>query len=304
MRTSILCALLLFPILIFGQTVNHFNQSDSRWNVARTTPAGDENNPNFVETTTTIFGIQGDSLVGGQQWFKIYATRDSLFVDDLFYRGLLRTDNNKVLYLDRFDQLDTLYDFDLAVGDSAWFNLYGSSPEWLSVISIDSIQINGVYYKRQKFAEPLVSAFDRLDEVWIEGIGSMHGPLFPNFPIKFSEEMPDSSLLTCSYSANQSIYQNPLYSDCYINITLGVDNPEILNFSFYPNPFYGEIHFKNIQTETLNLTVLNSLGQVVKELKLQNNVEVIDLSELNAGVYIFRFTDENNVRVEKLIKAD
>jgi hypothetical protein len=37
-----------------------------------------------------------------------------------------------------------------------------------------------------------------MDEIWIEGIGSIHGPLSPHNPRKFSEEIPDSLMLTCT----------------------------------------------------------------------------------------------------------
>src|SRR5699024_3316409 len=129
----------------------------------------------------------------------------------------LRAENSKVLYLDTLNQLDTLYDFSLKVGDSVLFNINGTTPEWLQVNHVDTIQIHGDYYKRLTFDEPSISAFDWLDEEWIEGIGSIHGPLFPAFPVKFSEEIPDSMLLICSYSDNQDVWQHPSYQNCYVN---------------------------------------------------------------------------------------
>ena len=302
MKTNILLSLCLFPVFLFGQTVNHFNQSDSRWNVARTHPEANQENPNFVKPTTTVYGIQGDTTINSKQWFKMYSTKDSLFLNNLVYRGLIRSESNRVFYLNYLNQLDTLYDFNLNVGDSVLFNLYGSMPTWHHIISVGNIQINGETYKTQKFDEQGPSAFSDMNEVWIEGIGSMHGPLFPNYPIKFSSEIPDSTLLTCTYSANQDLWQNPFYSDCYINITLGIDAAEIQNFSFYPNPFYDKIHFENLEVENLNLTVLNSLGQVVKKVQLTNSIESIDLSDLNEGFYVFQFSDHKNSRIERLIK--
>jgi hypothetical protein len=303
MKTSVLLALLLFPVIIFSQPINHFNQSGSKWNVAITKPAGSQNNPSFVATTTTVFGTKGDTMVGTKQWFKLYSTTDSLFLNNLEYRGIVRTESNRVLFSSPLNQLDTLYDFNLNVGDSVLFNLFGTNPEWLQVINVDSVQINGVFYKRQKFNEPSINAFDRLDEIWIEGIGSLHGPLFPNFPVKFSQEIADSSWVTCTFSGNQSVWQNPYYSDCFVNITLGIDKSEIENFRLYPNPFYDKIYFENIKAETLELAVLNSLGQVVKQIKRESNLEFIDLSELNEGIYFLRFNDQINSRLEKVIKS-
>ena len=258
MKTTILLSILLLPTILLGQVINHFDNLDSKWNVAKTYPAANQQNPNFVATTTTVYGFQGDTLINSEQWFKLYSTSDSLFQSNLSYRGLLREENNKVFYLDTLNQLDTLYDFSLNVGDSVLFDLYGTYPEWLKVINVDSIQINGDYYRRLKFEEPSISAFDWLDEEWIEGIGSKHGPLFPAFPVKFSEEIPDSMLVTCTFSNNQQVWQHQSYPSCYVNIVLSVDQLELFDFKIYPNPFTDRIHIENIDLQQYELTILNS----------------------------------------------
>jgi len=218
------------------------------------------------------------------------------------YRGLLRADNSKVFYLDTLNQLDTLYDFSLNVGDSVLFDLYGMYPEWLQVVNVDSIQISGNYYKRLKFAEPTIQAFDELNETWIEGIGSIHGPLFPNFPVKFSQEIPDSMLLTCTFSNNQQVWQHPTYPSCYVNIVLSVDNFEYSDFKIYPNPFSSQINIENNKNEKYTLTIINSLGQVIRQEQLKSNTETIDLPELKAGIYLLRINDRELIKTMKIIK--
>jgi hypothetical protein len=304
MKTAIIFWILLLPSILWGQITNHFNNSDSKWHVAKTNPAGNQLNPSFVATTTSVFGFQDDSTLNNEQWLKLYSTNDSLFQNDLVYRGLLRAENSKVFYLDTLNQLDILYDFSLSVGDSVLFDLYGMYPEWLQVIDVDSIQINGDYYRRQKFAEPTIQAFDELNEVWIEGIGSIHGPLFPVFPIKFSQEIPDSMLVTCSYSDNQQVWQHPSYTNCYINIVLGIDRIEVYDFKLYPNPFLEKIHFENNKQEKFDLSISNNNGQLVKQIQLLNDNETIDLSELSEGIYFLTFSGEKGVETVKMIKKD
>lgn len=302
MKTTILLSILLLPSILWGQIINHFDNVDSKWNVAKTYPAANQQNPNFVATTTTVYGFQGDTLINSEQWFKLYSTSDSLFQGNLSYRGLLREENNKVFYRDTLNQLDTLYDFSLNVGDSVLFDLYGMYPEWLQVINVDSILINGDYYRRIKFAEPTIQAFDELNEVWIEGIGSIHGPLFPNFPVKFSQEMPDSMLVTCTFSNSQQIWQHPSYPNCYINIVLSAEQLELNDSKIYPNPFTDRIHIENIGLQQYELTILNSLGQTVKRTQVNNDNIIIDLSELKEGVYFLRIESRENARTIKMIK--
>jgi hypothetical protein len=302
MKTTIILSILLLPSILCGQVINHFDNLDSKWNVAKTYPAANQQNPNFAATTTTVYGFQGDTLINSEQWLKLSSTSDSTFQNDLLYRGLLRAENSKVLYLDTLNLLDTLYDFSLNVGDSVLFDLYGMYPEWLQVINADSIQINGDYYRRLKFEEPSINAFDWLDEEWIEGIGSKHGPLFPAFPVKFSEEIPDSMLLTCSYSDNQQIWQHPSYQSCYVNIVLSVDQLKFFDFKIYPNPFADKIHIENIEFREYGITVLNSLGQTVRQTHINNNNTIIDLADLKAGVYFLRIDEGEKAMTMKIIK--
>lgn len=302
MKTTIIFSILLLPSILWGQVINHFDNLDSKWNVAKTYPAANQQNPSFAATTTTVYGFQGDTLINNEPWLKLYSTRDSTFQNDLMYRGLLRAENNEVLYLDTLNQLDTLYDFSLNIGDSVLFDLYGMYPEWLHVINVDSVQINGAYYRRLKFEEPSISAFDWLDEEWIEGIGSKHGPLFPAFPVKFSEEIPDSMLLTCTYSDYQQIWQHPSYQSCYVNIVLGVDQLKFSDFRIYPNPFVDKIHIENIGLQKYELTVLNSLGQTISQTQINNENTTIDVADLKAGIYFLRIDNGVNPMTMKIIK--
>jgi len=302
MKTTIIFSILLLPSILWGQVVNHFDNLDSKWNVAKTYPAANQQNPNFVSTTTTVYGFQGDTLINSEQWLKLYSTSDSTFQNNFLYRGLIREENSKVFYLDTLNQLYTLYDFSLNVSDSVLFDLYGMYPEWLEVVNVDSIQINGDYYRRLKFAEPTMNAFDELNEIWIDGIGSIHGPLFPNFPINFSQEMPDSMLVTCTFSNNQQVWQHLSYPSCYVNIVLSVDQLELFNFKIYPNPFTDRIHIENIDLQQYELTILNSLGQTVKYTQVSNDNIIIDLSELKVGIYFLRIESGDNAKVMKMIK--
>jgi len=302
MIKNIILITIIFPSILFGQVVNHFENINSNWNVAKTYPNTTQQNPTFVETTTTIYGFQGDTVVNSEQWFKLYSTKDSLFQNNLLYLGLLREENNKVYYLDTLNQLDTLYDFSLDIGDSVLFDVNGTNPEWLEVLVVDSMLINGDYHKRLEFAEPSFSAFDELNEIWIEGIGSIHGPLFPNNPIKFSGEMPDSMLLTCSFSNNQQFWQHPYYQDCYVSNSLSLDNLKQIEFNVYPNPFTNTIHFDNTGLHKFKLTLLNELGQEIKQIEINSEIHSFDLTDLNAGVYFFKIESNEVFKIVKMIK--
>lgn len=301
MKTLIIFSIILLPSVVWGQIINHFVNLDSKWYVAKTYPNANQENPGFVQTTTTVFGFQGDTLINSEQWFKLYSTNDSLFQDDLLYLGSLREENNKVFYLDTLNQLDTLYDFNLNVGDSVLFDFNSTGSEWLEIIDVATIQINGETYEQLKFADPTMTGFSNLKEVWIEGIGSIHGPIFPNNPRRFSHEIPDSMKVTCSFSDNQYVWQHGSYENCYVNIVLSVDQSDMFDFSVYPNPFSDIIHFENNGLGIYEVTILNGVGQIVSQLQSESKHETFDLSTLKAGIYFMRISNDKHAKTTKVL---
>ena len=83
---------------------------------------------------------------------------------------------------------------------------------------------------------------------------------------------------------------------------LGIERQDVLSFKIYPNPFSDRINLENSRTENLNLTILNSLGQVVRQMKINTNNEIIDLSEQNEGIYLLRISDQKSKMTTKIIK--
>ncbi|MEO6903731.1 MAG: hypothetical protein ABI315_11385 [Bacteroidia bacterium] len=90
-----------------------------------------------------------------------------------------------------------------------------------------------------------------MNEIWIEGIGSIHGPLFPIDPCKFLTEIPDSMMLTCTNVNTQKFWHHPSYKSCYMNIVLDTKNIEDTKLTTFPNPFT-----TNFQLTLQELTII------------------------------------------------
>lgn len=302
MKTTALITILLFQTLVFGQVIHHFENIDSKWNVAKTYPEGNQDNPNFVATRTSVYGYQGDSVIGGDTWNKMYVTSDSQFQTDLEFIGVTRVENDLVLFRDTLNQLDTLYNFNLNVGDSVLYDFSGGYSDWLEILEIDSVEINGSDYKRFHFEEPIMTTFGSLDEIWIEGIGSVHGPLFTRYEREFSGEMPDSMLLTCSYSSGQEVWNHPYYENCYVNIVLGLKKLNQNNFSIYPNPFKSEIYIDSKNSNIEEITIYNHLGKEIRKIIDYSINESIDLTSFDSGVYFIKIQADQNSTIKQVIK--
>jgi hypothetical protein len=70
-----------------------------------------------------------------------------------------------------------------------------------------------------------------------------------------------------------------------------VDDQESLSFSVYPNPCQNYINIENLN-RTINVVVVDVLGNIVLESQLNNGVNQINTSALSKGVYFIYSTDE------------
>lgn len=283
-----------------GQDSIHFVDSTATWNVAKTYPHGDIQHPFFVETLTKVYGFDGDTLFENKLWNKIYSTSDSDFFSNKTYLGNLREENGLVIFIDTSNVIDTIYDFNLLIGDSIKYD-FGIDSSYISISSIDSILINGSYHKRFFFTEPTgPNAFTILQEIWIEGIGSVHGPLFPAKPAVFSTEMPDSMYLTCYKNNDTIIWSNPYYNECYINIALSLnDSPEtIKGILIFPNPVTYELTIdlpQNTGSDFI-ISIFDLTGKIVFRQNYQSSDKIIiDTRYLNNSFYIMQIKSTDKI---------
>lgn len=291
------------PIASFAQAVDHFVNDNSEWYVARVYPNASPEFPNFVETITTYYGFIGDSLINGYTWLKLYSSWDTLFTFNVHYKGLIHSSEGVVLFQDVDNNLDTLYNFNLEIGDSVFFD-FGFAAENIAIIGVDSIQINGLYFKRLIFDEPTFISFENLNEKWIEGIGSIHGPIFPHEPKLFSSEIPDELDLTCSYTNDIQYWNNSSYDDCFVNIILGIGESSQHIFNIFPNPFkdFIIIEKESLSTTSYYLEIYNSQGQIVYSDKQVNVKHRISLDHIQKGVYYLRTIEGNLIQTRKIVK--
>lgn len=62
------------------------------------------------------------------------------------------------------------------------------------------------------------------------------------------------------------------------------------------------IHIENNGLQQYGLSVLNSLGQTIKQIQVNNDNQTIDLTELKAGIYFLRIESRENAKTMRMIK--
>lgn len=302
MKQTLTLLCIVCPLFLFAQTVNHFENESSKWSVTESYLNNNQQNPNWVDTVTTVYGFQGDTTVNNESWFKTYSSIDITFTTNLQFHGLLRSTNGLVIFQDTTSTIDTLYDFNMELGDSILYD-FDYELAYIKVIEVDSIPINGQMFKRMRFSEPLIpTPFANVYEVWIEDIGSVHGPLFPHRPTFTSSEFPGALDLTCSETNFTQFYQNSFYDQCYYSVILNSDQLAKGEFDIYPNPVVDRFFIRQQRSNSGHYLVRDVLGKEVLSGKLQSDNETVDISSFDSGIYFVTVLLDNTTLTKEIIK--
>lgn len=118
----------------------------------------------------------------------------------------------------------------------------------------------------------------------------------------YSKNIPGTGYMTVRFARAN----NPLeFEDVVINATawhpVGIKNYNILQISVYPNPAKNSIEFVNAAIGSGNIQIYNTLGQLVKTSDFNERI-VLDIQDLDAGIYTVRIVGENGVSSTTFIK--
>lgn len=274
-----------------GQTVVHFDDPGASWDVARTYPQGNIQNPNFIGTTTRSFSFSGDTLINGDTWKRMYATPTAGTTPVAIFQGYTRQVGDIVLFMAPSGGMDTLYNFALQAGDSMRYNAFGSDI-WLTITSIGQVQIQGVAHRVFHFSEQVLTLEDILTDTWIEGIGSIHGPLASRTPSELGIHyaIPDSTRLTCYAQDGTVLWTHGGYSDCVVNIVLTSPELAIERPIIHPNPASSYLIVSGLVAGPYSLLLHDAVGRAVWRITFTGTGATLQLPQLVSGRYHLRFT--------------
>ena len=87
----------------------------------------------------------------------------------------------------------------------------------------------------------------------------------------------------------------------YNAATAGIKNNTLTNVSLYPNP---SEDFLQISAEKIirKVSIYNILGKVIKTISIDSISKNINVSELNSGVYLIKYSTENGTGTAKFVK--
>lgn len=222
-----------------------------------------------------LYRFSNDTIIGSDLFMEIEVSSDSInWVGGQLF--LTEDTLEQKVFLWYNDSVYLLYDFSLELGDTAFiYNpLYGINTISMVVTDVDSVILLGKYHKTLEF--------NYLD-FWIEGIGNVHGLLFPGV-----ELVGMSETLVCYYFEDILIYKNDQYPACFFH-SAGLSDNEIVVEVLFENNICKINSPKIIQ----HVTVFNPIGKLIVEKPYKSRQISVDLQSQNTGMYFINLLFED-----------
>ena len=299
---SLLLCGFLFQIS-FSQNYVPFPTESSHWNCL----FWHQTEPEISDLTNYQYTQQGDTILKGKTYKKIYYS-DENFPGQEIYIGGLREDLSKQIYFfpyatflptpsghtfpnDTSEQL--LYTFNnLSIGMTLPINTEKTTIE---VLGMDSVLIGDNYRKRYEIQNNLLFP----TEYWIEGIGSTYDLLSP-FTFQFEWQF-----YTLCYGDISTYYINsPNNEDsCHYSINTGITENELNKIRFYPNPATDALKIETaLKNGLTNVSIYNIQGQLIQRKDFNTAEAELDIRQLKAGVYFLSIVEADERIMAKFIK--
>lgn len=261
-------------------------------------------NDPYSYTKSSWYIIGTDTTINNISYKKLMKAMDAEH-EKWSISGYLRQDANRVYSLEGAREI-LLYDFNLSVGSSMESELYPGRYFTSRLDSVREINLNSEIRKIYYLTEYLASYPEtRVNEIWIEGIGSVSDGLLRKTMFGITGENSHDYQLLCFQQNKVLIYQSKNYQNCYYNIVVGTNDISIStdDFQIFPNPSFGQLTIANISGVTNSyFEIVNVIGETIKEFHNQFNSQiVIDLTAQKKGIYFLRLRNKNGYVTKKFI---
>ena len=213
--------------------------------------------------------------------------------------GCLLREENGILYRYNVDddEESVMYDFNLTVGDvfnfdeMAIFGSYcsiGSNNNYAQSREVTEVDIQFLANENRKII--FFENIEGLEEIWIEGIGSVNG--FD--PISATLDIHDETNLVCFTRNGVTTYFNNA-SSCN-NTNLGVEDFTNKKSILYPNPVKDiSILQMGPSVQATNIKIYNCNGNIVSEKTIETSAITINAMEFASGLYFYSIYKNNKV---------
>lgn len=243
--------------------------------------------------------IQGDTILDGVEYMKLYtfgetsqeymgSGQDEFCSENYTYHGLsylIRSENRRMYIRELYGSTEELllYDFNLEVGDTLPDTFTSNFNEYITISGIDSIEVNGEYYKRFQLQ-------NSGSQYLMEGIGSQSG-LFAPLGSLF-----DCGFFLVCYRQNETLYYDTQAGmECALSVSVQYPEakPEI---TISPNPLHtsGTLEIGSIQG-AVNVDIHDITGKIVRQMDYTNQPITLSRNGLQSGLYFLTVKQKGEI---------
>jgi hypothetical protein len=263
--------------LLWGQ---YFPEQDATWEGATYTLAGPEA---YREL------LCGQTVINGRAYSQLYSVEGE--GDTLRYLAAVRTNGPRVFYVEEGSTEERLlYDFSLETGDSINLQYVGLPGDvTLKVSSVAFVTQGGTTRKVINFV-PVMG----IQDVWVEGVGSLFGPLRRGFIA-----VDAYSELFCQRLSGGLSYRTTAADDCsfvYECMPTARRQPPLSTdeAAVFPTVSGGAFQLRYAGTESLEARLFDAMGRCVwQEGGFSKGVHRLWLGHLPKGMYYLTLSTSN-----------
>ena len=309
---------LLFILVLIGSVSGSYSQT----NVYHPFPTHDAfwgdkgyNIFNAYLCYNTRYGINGDTVIGSNNYKAIYSLFDSTLTNPYssYFAAIREQDKRVYVVINPFPE-ELLYDFNLLVGDTITHHLslmHHTIDTFAQVVTqIDSILLlDGTYRKRWTLAPVFDPPHPSMSDIVVEGIGSVHWRGLFNPLYNDALTNGDQYSFECFKQNDTALYvNNPICNHCFCSFLTDIESPiKLEKIIISPNPFT-TITKVNFDKTYPNITL--SLYDLQGKLLLQNhytdcNLITLHRNQLPNGLYFLKLIiDDKEIETRKIVIGD
>jgi chitodextrinase len=229
------------------------------------------------------------------------ASTSSNTADEKIGRVQLGTINNPSTGTDGYEDFTAL-STNLSRGSS---NTITITPDWTSTVYSEGYAVWIDYNQNGLFTDADELVFSKATSTVTPASGFFTVPAAATLGatrmrVSMKYNGSPTSCETLSYGQVEDYSVNIVTGATFSNLTEIHLNEILTTISLYPNPTREVLNVETNSASTLNYSVINYLGQVIKTGKIENNL--INVSHLNSGIYILEVNDGQKSVTKKFIK--
>ena len=237
----------------------------------------------------------GDTTINTIKYNKFYQINydfDGAYYNS-FYRACTRVDGQKVWVIANGTNDEILlYDFGVEVGDTLHLQFADIGLELnYYTESIEQINVGGTLRKMIRFETSY-----GIPDFWIEGIGSIMGPLDRGF---FLVDAQPS--LTCYLKDGDVVYKTAAEQECESGLTCAIvssseEAPEVNVFKIFPNPADAGIWVESDVQSAIQVDIFTADGRLISKTEYPDGrMTRVHTGALAPGIYLFRVAPKDNL---------